>query len=210
MLDCFLYFISMTLLEAKPNESVSQERQKSSRKSLLARAIRAFRRGAVKQNFPTSQQKKKKIHTGRCCTMASSLLWRGDGASSWQHQTTWNWDLGGWLWATLEVPVKLLSGEEERERAVRGGERGALHVASTTPPRDLHYTVILQEGKVLCWTHNSADRSPHTQSAFAVTRETHVEGNLLLGDKSAVMFKIRFWSHLCHFRWTKFCLIEII
>lgn len=35
----------------------SRPHQDSSRKSLLTSAIRAFRRGVVKQNFPTSQQK---------------------------------------------------------------------------------------------------------------------------------------------------------
>lgn len=48
---------------------------------------------------------------------------RRDGAQSWQCQTTCNWDLGRWLGATLELPVKLLSGEGEGEWARE--ERGA-------------------------------------------------------------------------------------
>ena len=90
---------------------------------------------------------------------------RGDGAQSWQHQTTCNWDLGGWLWATLEVPVKLLSGEEESEgrKKRRAAEREESQLQRGTPlqPRRLGISITpwsCRRGKC-CAEHNSAERS---------------------------------------------------
>lgn len=127
----------------------SPPHQDSSRKSLLTSAIRAFRRGVVKQNFPTSQQKS---------ILAAPAQWRPlcSGERRWSLEPTApnNMELGfgrmavGHFRSACEITLRR---GRERERRKRAAEREeSPHVASTTPPRDLHYTVILQEGKVLC------------------------------------------------------------
>lgn len=74
-------------------------------------------------------------------------------------------------------------GERLREKNLRCSSAGRFHRAASGSP--------LQEGR-RCAEHNGADISPFVQSALVATRETFVEGNLLLGDHSAVMFEIWF------------------
>lgn len=70
-------------------------------------------------------------------------------------------------------------GERLREKNLCCSSAGRFNRAASGSP--------LQEG-----THNGADISPFVQSALVATLETFVEGNLLLGDNSAVMFEIWF------------------
>lgn len=62
---------------------------------------------------------------------------------------------------------------------------------SSSLPRDLHYTLIQQEGKC-CAEHLHTLMSLDTQSALLAALEIFVEGNLLLRDNSVLMVEILF------------------
>lgn len=165
-----LFDLYETLLETQPNECESKARQvptqNSSRKSLLTRAIRAFRRGVVKQNFPTSQQKS---------ILAAAAQWHPlcSGERRWSLELTApnNMELGfgrmavGHFRSACEITLRRKRERERRTRS-RAAEREESRLSTPLQPRRLGISITppsCRRGKC-CAEHTTAPIQARTPS----------------------------------------------